>query len=120
MKLSTIELNRNANYMTASLMSCRIHDGDPGDDDGTQNRIGALTKNLVVANWSDAVNGDVEYNAVVSFGVLDASSQQTPSHYSLWRGNALVGTGDLSAPVVVTAGGTFKINTGTIDLNGSS
>ena len=120
MKLSTIELNRNADYMTASIMSCRIHDGDAGDDDGTQNRIGTLTQNLAVANWSNAANGDVEYNADVPFGVLDASSQQTPSHYSLWRGNDLVGTGDLSASVVVSAGGTFKINTGTIDLNGSS
>ena len=93
MKLSTIELNRNADYMTASIMSCRIHDGDAGDDDGTQNRIGTLTQNLAVANWSNAANGDVQYNADVPFGVLDASSQQTPSHYSLWRGNDFVGRG---------------------------
>ena len=60
------------------------------------------------------------YNAAANFGVLDAGSAQTVSYYSIFRGNAFVADEALDAPVAVTAGGTFSIDTGTIVLNGAT
>ena len=119
MQLSDTELNRIADYIVASAMTCRIHTADPGTS-GTTARIGSLSQNLAAATWSNGSGGDVQYNADVSFGVVDAAAAQAVTHYSLWRGNDFVGRGALSATVSVTAGGTFKINTGTIDINGST
>ena len=119
MLLSDAELNRCADYIVALALTCRIHTGDPGGA-GIDDRIGTLSKNLAAASWSDAANGDVQYNADVPFGVLDADANQTPSHCSVWRGNAFVGRAALSSSVLVIAGGTFKINAGTIAINGET
>ena len=117
--LSTTELNRASDYSVASAMTCRIHTADPGVN-GTTSRIGALSEDLAVADWSAASAGDVQYDADLDFGVLHASNNITVSHYSLWRGASFVARGALASNVAVTAGGTFKINSGTIEIDYSS
>ena len=92
MQLSDSELNRIADYIVASAMTCRIHTADPGTS-GTTARIGSLSQNLAAANWSNGSGGDVQYNADVSFGVVDAAAAKAVTHYSLWRGNDFVGRG---------------------------
>ena len=119
MPLSNTEINRLADNIVASALTCRAHSGDPGAN-GTNNRIGTASAALAAANWSNAVNGDVTYNAAANFGVLDAGSAQTVSYYVIFRGTAYVSDGAINPPVAVTAGGTFSIDTGTIVLNGDN
>ena len=51
MPVSTAELNRIANDVTASAMTARAHSGNPGAN-GTANRIGTASANLASGSWS--------------------------------------------------------------------
>ena len=119
MPLSNTELNRMADDIVSAALTCRAHSGDPGAN-GTNNRIGTASAALAAASWSNAINGDVTYNAAATFGVLDAANAQTVTYYSIFRGNAFVASEAMDAPVAVTTGGTFSIDTGTIILNGAT
>ena len=119
MPLSTTELNRLANYITASDLILYAHTANPGTN-GTTGRLTTPTVALDDANWSVASNGDVDYEADAEFGVLDSSNQRVITYWSVWRSTAFVASGAMASSVTVTAGGTFKINTGTIQLNGAS
>ena len=123
MPLSTLELNRLADDIVSSALRCNIHSGAPGvdgDDDRITPTTGNAYRDLAAASWSDAAAGDVQYEADVEFGVLHASNSVTVTHWSIFRGTAFVASGAVSPNVVVTAGGTFKLNEDTIDLNGST
>ena len=119
MPLSGTELNRVANDITSSAMTSRVHSANPGTN-GTTARIGTAEADLAAADWSAGSGGDSDYDADAEYGVLDSGAERTVSHYSIWRGNAFVGSEALDAAVVVAAGGTFKINTGTISVQLSS
>ena len=123
MPLSNTELNRLADNIVANELRCYIHSGNPGSS-GTSNRItpstGDAYRTLAASDWSSASNGDVEYEEDVEYGVLDTSNNQTVQYWSIFRVNAFVASGTISPNITVTAGGTFKINTDTIDLNGST
>ena len=119
MPLSNTEINRMADDIVAAALTCRVYSGDPGTN-GTTNRIGTASAPLAAASWSNAINGDVTYNAAATFGVLDAANSQTVSFYGIFRGNAFVADGAINPAKVVTAGGTFSIDTGTIVLNGNN
>ena len=70
MPLSTTELNRIANEISASAMTCYAHTGAPGTA-GTANRVtGVSAVALPAGDWSAASAGDVQYDADVEFGVL--------------------------------------------------
>ena len=119
MPLSTVELNRLADSIVASDLTCRLHTADPGAN-GTANRQGTLVQTLADETWSDAAAGDVQYNADVNFGVVDASNARTITHLSFWRGSTFVMSAQLSAAVQVGAGSTFRVVSGTIRINGST
>ena len=120
MPLSPTELNRVADEIVVSDLTLYANVGAPGAN-GTANRItGAPTVTLAASSWSNASAGDVTYNANADFGVLDGTNNQTVSHYSVFRTTAFVASESLSASVTVIAGGTFRINTGTIAINGST
>ena len=115
MAASNLELNRTANYMTASDMECRLHTADPGGA-GVNNRIGTLEATLANANWSDANGGMCQYDATVSFGVIDSNNEQTIAWYSLWRGTEFSYSSAFQSSVTVSAGASFSINTGSISI----
>ena len=116
MPLSTGELNRVADDITASAMEVRVHTGDPGAN-GTANRVGTASASLAAATWSPASSGSSTYNAAAALGVLDTTNNQTVTWYSIFRSTTFVGREEFSASVTVIAGGTFTINTGTIMVN---
>ena len=115
---SDAELNVGVNAITAVAMTCRLHDGIPGNN-GTANRIGSLTQNMAASSWSAASGGDSSYDAAVNFGVVDSNSAQTVTHYSRWVGGAYRAWGSITS-TAVPAGDEFSINSGTIQVNGES
>lgn len=118
MPLSAAELNRIADEVVANALTCYIHTGAPGAD-GTANRVaGVAGQAIAAADWSNASDGDVSYDEDVAFGVLSASNERVLTAYTLFRGNAYAGTGQLSA--TVPAGATYTIDSGTIRINGST
>ena len=119
MALSTNELNRIADAIVASDLTCRIHSASPGAN-GTSNRVGTLTQTLSAGNWTDAAAGGVTYKNDVNFGVVDATTGRTITHLSIWRGSTYIADAQLSAAVSVGAGSTFRVVGNTIRLNGST
>ena len=116
MPLSALELNRVADYVVANELTCYVSTATSGAD-GTENRIGTASSTLAVADWSDAASGDVTYNADTDFGVLTVDNDQTVRFYQLFRGNDFVWEGAVNPVRPVTAGGTFSIDSGEIQLN---
>lgn len=120
MPLFSAELDRIANEVSASDMVAYAHTAAPTDADNDNGRINSTGIALDDANWSAASAGDVQYDADVDFGVLDSANERVVTHWSVFRGNAAVAYGALASSITVVAGGTFKINTGTIRLLGST
>lgn len=120
MPLYDAELNRVANEISASAMVAYAHSAAPTNADADNGRINSTGIAMTAGNWSAASGGDVQYDADVQFGVLDASNQQVVTHWSVFRGAAAVAFGSLASPITVVAGGTFQINSGTIRLLGST
>ena len=119
MPLSNTELNRVGNEYVDTDLTVRVHSAAPGAN-GTTARIGTAIATLDAADWSNAANGDVTYTADAALGALDTTNSQTVTHYSLFRGNAFVGSEEFTAPIVVPANASFTINTGTIQINGAT
>ena len=116
--VSTFLLNKMSDAAVNAAWTARVHTGDPGNN-GTSARIsGASTPSMAASNWSNASSGDVTYNAPLAFGVIDSSNARTLSWLSFYEGGSWVGNIEIDPAVAVVAGGTFTLNTGTIDLNG--
>ena len=115
---STFLLNKMADAATADDWTARAHTGNPGNN-GTSNRIaGSPTPTLTAANWTNASAGDTNYGSDLAFGVIDSASARSITWLSLYEGSDWVGNVEMDATVVVAVGGTFTVNSGTIDLNG--
>lgn len=105
----------------ASDLTAYPHTGDPGRTGGTANRIpGVAGVAMPARQWSDAVDGDVVYNASLDFVMLSATRNLTPNWLSLFRGNAYVADIPLGAGAVIPSGEGFRVRSGTIRINGAS
>ena len=124
MPIFNAELNRIANDISASDLTCYVHTAAPSDGSPTNGRVPGLSaQTLAASSWSAASDGDVAYNQDVAFGEVDSGNERILSHWSLYRGSAPVAFGTISgdeAARTVAAGRHFTLNSGTIRINGSS
>ena len=124
MPLFTIEENRLADSIVASTITVRLHTSAPSDSSPTNGRTtvggGGYENGVAVtaSNWSVASNGDINNNNDIDFGTAD-EAVGTVTYWSAYRGTAPVGFGTLPSRVIGD-GDTYKINAGTLQMNGSS
>ena len=125
MPLLDTELNRIANDIVSADGEVYIHTGAPGAG-GTENRVAGVAAEMAgAADWSDAAAGDVQYDAVLLFGILSAADALTVLYWSYARGGSVRATGEVHDSVGdhgvdVPAGEPFQLNAGTVRINGSS
>lgn len=101
-------------YAGQSTVYVKLHTGDPGDA-GTSNAAGNTTRAAVT--FAAASNGSIASDTAATW--TNVSTSETYSYISLWdasvNGNCLW-TGALSAPVVIAAGDTFSVASGSLTV----
>jgi hypothetical protein len=100
----------------------KLHTGDPGED-GTANAAGENT--LQACSFNAASGGSMGLTAAVSW--TNVSDNETLTHWSLWNGNAVDGSGEptddcvwtgaFNSSSTVAAGDTFTITSLTLTLD---
>ena len=119
MTVSAYCLNLGADAIANRTISIRLHDGAPGSA-GTANRIGTVSEDVAASGWSDASDGDFDNDSDISFGVLSSADSNDVSHYSAWAGSNFLWHAALDSTVTVAANESFKLNSGTVGLDGAS
>jgi hypothetical protein len=102
-------------YTANAAVYAKLHLGDPGAA-GTSNAA-ANTTRQVVTFGSAAATGAISNTAAVEWASV--SNTETYSHVSFWTassGGTFLGSDDLSSTAAVTAGDTFRIPTGDLDV----
>jgi acyl dehydratase len=102
-------------YTANSAVWVKLHLGDPGA--AGANNAAANTTRQQVTFGAAAAAGAMSNTAVVEW--LSVSNTETYSHVSFWTANAagtFLGSDDLSSTAPVTAGDTFRIPVGDLDL----
>lgn len=105
---------RNTSYSNAAVW-VKLHIGDPGVD-GTGNPAGETTRQQATFGAA-ASAGAISNTAAVEW--TNVSNSETLSHISLWTAETVgtfLGSDDLSSTAAVTAGDTFRIPIGDLDL----
>lgn len=105
---------RNTSYAEAAVW-VKLHLGDPGSA-GTTNPAAETTRQQ--ATFGSAATGRAISNTAVIEWLL-VSTTETYTHVSLWdasTGGNFLGRDDLSSSAAVTAGDTFRIPIGDLDL----
>jgi hypothetical protein len=105
---------RNVSYANAAVW-VKLHLGDPGAA-GTTNAAAETTRKQ--ATFGDAAaSGAITNTAAVEW--TNVSTTETYTHVSLWTASSagtFLGSDDLSSSAAVTAGDTFRIPVGDLDL----
>jgi acyl dehydratase len=102
-------------YTANAAVWAKLHIGDPGS--AGSNNAAANTSRQQVTFGAAAAAGAMSNTAVVEW--LSVSNTETYSHVSFWTANAagtFLGSDDLSSTAPVTAGDTFRIPVGDLDL----
>lgn len=105
---------RNVSYSNAAVW-VKLHTGDPGAA-GTSNAAANTTRQQ--ATFGNAASSGAISNTV-AVEWTSVSTTETYSHISLWTassGGTFLGSDDLSSTAAVTAGDTFRIPVGDLDL----
>lgn len=106
-------------------MTCYLHTGDPGLDDGTQNRVAGLSATITATSgWTvHATLARASNAAALDFGSA-AMAVMGISHYSLFKTNKtdptkedLYATGLLKRKKNVDSGATATLPIGSIEIN---
>ena len=124
MPLFTSRLNLLADSLVSSAVIVYLHTDAPSNASPANGRTsaggGAYETGISVAaaDWSAATNGDVDNDNDIEFGTAD-EAVGTVTHWSAYRSGVGIGFGTLPS-TVIGDGDTFKINAGTLQLNGSS
>ena len=124
MPLFTSELNRLGDSIVASAVTIRLHTAAPTNASPTNGRTtvgGTGYENgisVAAGDWSVASSGDVENDNDIDFGTAD-DAVGTVTNWSAYRGVTPVGWGPLPSTTIAN-GDTFKINAGTLQLNGAT
>lgn len=103
-----------ADYTAPTEFWVGLHTGDPGAA-GTSNE--AANTDRQQASFSAASGGAITTDAALTWA--NVSDSETYSHVSFWTassGGTFLGSDDLDVPRAVTAGDTFTIATGDLDL----
>lgn len=104
----------NADSFSVANVYVKLHTGDPGEA-GTSNAAGETTRKQ--ATFDAAASGALANDNLIEW--TNVSTTETYSHISLWdastAGNCLW-TGALTASKAVTAGDTFRIPIGDLDI----
>src|SRR5688572_33197926 len=93
----------------------KLHTGDPGSA-GTSNAAGETDRQQ--ASFSAASGGAITTDAALTW--TSVSTSETYSHVSFWDASTngtFLGSDALDTPRAVTAGDTFTIATGDLDLS---
>lgn len=106
---------RNVSYANAAVW-VKLHLGDPGSA-GTSNAAVETTRKQATfgsaaASRAITTTADTEW--------LNVSTTETYTHISLWTASSagtFLGRDDLSSSAAVTAGDTFRVPTGDLDLS---
>jgi hypothetical protein len=108
-------LRGGTSWTAPSGLYVKLHTGDPGAS-ATANAATETTRQQ--ATFGDAASGGAISNtSQIQWTTVAAS--ETYSHVSLWdasTGGNFIWSGALASPVAVTAGGTFTIAIGDLDL----
>ena len=102
------------NYTAPTGFYVKLHTGDPGSA-GTSNAATETTRQS--ASMASAAAGAITNDAAVTW--TNVSTSETYSHVSFWSassGGTFLGSDDLAVARAVTAGDTFTIATGDLDL----
>ncbi len=105
---------RNVSYANAAVY-VKLHLGAPGAG-GTSNAAANTTRQQATFGTA-ASAGAISNTAVVEW--TNVSNTETYTHISLWTastGGTFLGDDDLSSSAAVTAGDTFRIPIGDLDL----
>jgi hypothetical protein len=104
----------NATSYSEAAVYVQLHTGDPGSA-GTSNVAGETDR--VQASFSAAASRAMTNDAAIEW--TNVSNTETYTWISLWdasSGGNFLGRDDLSSSAAVTAGDTFRIPTGDLDL----
>jgi hypothetical protein len=108
-------LGNAANYTAPTVFYVKLHTADPGASGATA-AAGETTRKQ--ASFAAASGGAITTDAALTW--TNVSTSETYSHVSFWdhisAGNFL-GSDDLAVARAVTAGDTFTIATGDLDLS---
>lgn len=102
-------------YTANAAVYAKLHLGDPGSA-GTSNPAVETTRQLVTFG-SAASAAAISNTAVIEW--TNVSTSETYSHVSFWTassGGTFLGRDDLSSTAAVTAGDTFRVPIGDLDL----
>lgn len=102
-------------YTANAAVFVKLHTGDPGGS-GTSNAATETTRQAATFG-TDAASGAISNTADIEW--TNVSTTETYTWVSLWTassGGTFLGSDDLSSSAAVTAGDTFRIPTGDLDL----
>ena len=105
---------RNVSYANAAVW-VKLHTGDPGAA-GTANAATETTRKQATFG-SAAASGAISNTAAIEW--TSVSTTETYTHVSLWTASTagtFLGSDDLSSSAPVTAGDTFRLPIGDLDL----
>lgn len=108
-------LCRSVTYTEPAAFYVKLHIGDPGAS-GASNAAGETTRQAVT--FSAASAGAITNSAAVTW--TNVSTSETLSHVSFWDASSagtFLGSDALETSRAVTAGDTFEIAIGDIDLS---
>jgi hypothetical protein len=105
----------NTTYTANAAVYVKLHTGDPGGA-GTSNAATETTRQA--ATFAAASSGALTNSSDIDWTNVAAS--ETLTHISLWTassGGTFLGSDDLSSSAGVTAGDTFRIAAGDLDVS---
>lgn len=108
-------LCRSVTYTEPAAFYVKLHTGDPGAA-GANNAAGETTRQTVT--FSAASGGAITNSAAVTW--TSVSTSETYSHVSFWDASTagtFLGSDGLAVSRAVTAGDTFEIAIGDLDLS---
>lgn len=108
-------LCRSVTYTEPAAFYVKLHTGDPGAA-GANNAAGETTRQAVT--FSAASGGAITNSAAVTW--TSVSTSETYSHVSFWDASTagtFLGSDGLGVSRAVTAGDTFEIAIGDLDLS---
>lgn len=103
-------------YTANAAVYAKLHIGDPGAA-GTSNPAAETTRQAVTFG-SAAASGAISNTSVVEW--TNVSTTETYSHLSFWTASTagtFLGSDDLSSTAAVTAGDTFRVPVGDLDVS---
>jgi hypothetical protein len=108
-------LTGRSTYTANAALYVKLHTGDPGAA-GASNAAANTTRQQATIG-SDAASGAISNTAAIEW--TSVPNTETYSHISLWTASTngtFLGSDDLSSTAAVTAGDTFRIPTGDLDI----